>query len=287
SSRAATWISIGCRGDAAAPQEERAMSDELAALDATAQAERVRRVEVTPLELVDAAIARIEKANERLNAVILPAFERARDAAKRLGAAPDLAARPFAGVPFLMKDLGGQEAGAPCHMGMKCLKEAGWTEPVASHLAERVAAAGLVSLGRTNTPELGLLPTTEPAAYGPTRNPWNLAHSPGGSSGGAAAAVAAGHAPMAPATEGAGSTRGRSSFGPGVGERWSGFSVGLVVSRAVRDSAGFLDAVAGPAPGDPYTAPPPARPYVREVGADPGRLRIGVLAGPPREGIAV
>src|SRR5690606_37245536 len=265
SSRAATWISIGCRGDAAAPQEERAMSDELAALDATAQAERVRRVEVTPLELVDAAIARIEKANERLNAVILPAFERARDAAKRLGAAPDLAARPFAGVPFLMKDLGGQEAGAPCHMGMKCLKEAGWTEPVASHLAERVAAAGLVSLGRTNTPELGLLPTTEPAAYGPTRIPWNLAHSPGGSSGGAAAAVAAGLVPMAHASDGGGSirlpaahcglvglkpTRGRSSFGPGVGERWSGFSVELVVSRTVRDSAGFLDAVAGPAPGD-------------------------------------
>jgi amidase len=271
-------------------------------LDATGLAELVRRREVSPLELVDAAIARIEKLDPQLNAVILPAFARAREAAKALALAPDLANRPFAGVPFLMKDLGGGEAGAPCHMGVKALKDAGWVERENSHLAERVARAGLISLGRTNTPELGLLPTTEPLAYGPTRNPWNPAHSAGGSSGGASAAVASGMVPMAHASDGGGSiripaahtglvglkpTRGRTSFGPSVGERWSGFSCELVVSKSVRDTAGFLDVAQGAEPGDPYAAAPPARPYVQEVGADPGRLRIGLLAGSPREGVSV
>lgn len=271
-------------------------------LDATGWAEKVRRREVSPLELVDAAIARIEKLDPRLNAVILPAFERARERARALERATDLASRPFAGVPFLMKDLGGQEAGAPCHAGMKCLKEAGWVEPESSHFTERVARAGLISLGRTNTPELGLLPTTEPLAYGPTRNPWNPDYSAGGSSGGASAAVASGMVPMAHASDGGGSiripaahaglvglkpTRGRSSFGPGAGERWSGLSCEGVVSRTVRDTAAFLDVVQGAAPGDPYAAAPPARPYAHEVGVDPGRLRIGLLAGPPREGVTV
>jgi amidase len=278
------------------------MSDELANLDATAQAELVRRKEATPSDLVEAAIARVEKWNPQVNAVILPALERARDAARRMGASPELARGPFAGVPFLMKDLGGQEAGAPCHLGMRCLKEAGWTEREASHFAARIARAGFVSLGRTNTPELGLLPTSEPAIYGPTRNPWNLDHSAGGSSGGAAAAVACGLVPVAHASDGGGSiripaahtglvglkpTRGRSSFGPGVGERWSGFSCELVVSKTVRDTAGVLDAVSGPAPGDPYYAAPPARPFAQEVGEQPGRLRIGALFGAPREGVDV
>jgi amidase len=277
-------------------------SDPWTALDAVAQAGLVRRKEVSPLELVDAAIARIEAVNPRLNAVILPAFERAREAARRLGSDPGLGERLLPGVPFLMKDLGGQEAGAPCHLGMGCLKAAGWTERESSHLAERVGRAGLVSLGRTNTPELGLLPTTEPVAYGATRNPWSLEHGAGGSSGGAAAAVAAGLVPVAHASDGGGSiripashcglvglkpTRGRSSFGPSIGERWSGLSCELVVSRTVRDTAAMLDAVQGAAPGDPYFAPPPARPYTAEVGSDPGRLRIGLLAGSPREGVAV
>jgi amidase len=282
--------------------EETPMSDELAWLDAVAQAERVRRREATPLELVDAAIARIEKLDPRLNAVILPAFERAREEARRLARDPDLASRPLPGVPFLMKDLGGQEAGAPHHMGMKCLKRAGWVEAADSHLAGRVRAAGLVSLGRTNTPELALLPTSEPEAYGPTRNPWDLEASAGGSSGGAAAAVAAGLVPIAHASDGGGSiripashcglvglkpTRGRSSFGPALGERWSGFSCELVVTRTVRDTAVALDVIGGAMPGDPYVAPPPARRYASEVGADPGRLRVGLLAGPPREGVRV
>ena len=278
------------------------MGTDLDRLDATAQAELVRRKEVTPLELIDAAIARTEALNPRLNAVILPAFERAREQARALAASPDPSTLPFAGVPFLMKDLGGQEAGMPCHLGMQSLKDAGWVEPETSAFAARVARAGLVSIGRTNTPELGLTPVTEPAAYGPTRNPWSLEHSPGGSSGGASAAVASGMVPMAHASDGGGSiripaahtglvglkpTRGRSSFGPGAGERWNGFACELVVSKTVRDTAGFLDAIQGPEPGDPYFAPPPLRPYAQEVGADAGRLRVGLLAGPPRDGVIV
>lgn len=277
--------------------------DDVMRFDAVAQADLVRRREVSSLELVEASIARIEKTNPAVNAVILPAFERARDAARVLDAeAKRGGARPFLGVPFLMKDIGGQEAGAPCHMGMKCLKRASWTEPASSHLAEKLTAAGFVSLGRTNTPELALLPTTEPEAYGPTANPWNTGFSAGGSSGGAAAAVAAGMVAAAHASDGGGSiripashcglvglkpTRARSSFGPGAGERWSGFSCEHVVSHTVRDTAAILDAIEGRMPGDPYAAAPPARPYRDEVGADPGRLRIGLLAGSPREGIAV
>ena len=278
------------------------MEADLTRLDATAQAALVRRKEVTPIELVDAAIARVEALDPQLNAVILPAFERARERARALAGSPELSTLPFAGVPFLLKDLGGQEEGQPCHLGMKSLKEAGWVESETSVFAARVACAGLVSLGRTNTPELGLTPVTEPLAYGPTRNPWSLEHSPGGSSGGASAAVASGMVPMAHASDGGGSiripaahtglvglkpTRGRSSFGPGAGERWNGFACELVVSKTVRDTAGFLDAIEGPEAGDPYFAPPPLRPYAQEVGADPGRLRIGLLAGPPRDGVNV
>ncbi|MDJ0868018.1 MAG: amidase [Myxococcota bacterium] len=276
------------------------MTDELARMDAIAQADLVRRKEATPLELVEAAIARIEKLNPALNAVILPAFERAREhAAAQTKAATGDAGRPFLGVPFLMKDLGGQEEGAPYHMGMQFLKNAGGTESQSSYFAQRLRDAGFVSLGRTNTPELGLLPTTEPAAYGASRNPWNPAHSPGGSSGGASAAVASGMVPAAHASDGGGSiripashaglvglkpTRGRSSFGPGVGERWSGFSCELVVSKTVRDTAAILDVVNGGMPGDPYYAPPPKRLYYAETQREPKPLRIGLLARLPREG---
>ncbi len=279
------------------------MTDELVNLDAVAQADLVRRGEATPLELVEAAIARTEKLDPSLNAVILPAFERAREqAAAQTHSDASAASRPFFGVPFLMKDLGGQEGGAPCHMGMKCLKEAGWIEPEYSYFAARLRDAGFVSLGRTNTPELGLLPSTEPAAYGPSHNPWNLGHSPGGSSGGAAAAVAAGLVPAAHASDGGGSiripaahcglvglkpTRARSSFGPGAGERWSGFSCEGVVTRTVRDTAAILDVLAGAMPGDPYFAPPARRLFYAEASTEPPPLRIGWLRGSPREGIEV
>lgn len=278
------------------------MGEELASRDALGQAELLRRGEISALELVEAAIARIERLDRDLHAVVLPAFERARREARALGAARPTAERPFLGVPFLMKDLGGAEAGAPYHAGMRLLKEVGHRESRDSYLVTRLRQAGFVSLGRTNTPELGLLPTTEPEAFGPTRNPWNLERSPGGSSGGSGAAVASAMVPAAHASDGGGSiripashcglvglkpSRGRCSFGPALGERWAGFSCELVLTRTVRDTAAILQVLAGPMPGDPYFAPPPARDYRQEVGADPGRLRVGVLAGSPRDGIAV
>src|SRR5512135_2208753 len=224
------------------------MSVDLATLDATAQAELVRRGEVQPIELVDAAIARIEKLNPQINAVITERFENARIEAKR----SDLPNGPFRGVPFLLKDIGAHSAGDPFHAGMRFLRELRWTEPVDNYLAAKFRAAGFVFLGKTNTPELGLQPTTEPEAYGASRNPWDLTRSTGGSSGGAAAAVASGMLPAAHATDGGGSiripasvcgvvglkpTRGRVSLGPGTGERWGGCAVENCVSRSVRDTA--------------------------------------------------
>src|SRR5438132_218515 len=143
------------------------MSDDLALLDATAQAELVRQRKVSPRELVDAAIARIERLNPKLNAVVTQRFEKARAEA----AAPDLPAGPFRGVPFLLKDLICHSAGDPYHAGMRLLRELGWIERYDTHLAARFRAAGFVFLGRTNVPELGPAPTTEPVAYGPPRRP--------------------------------------------------------------------------------------------------------------------
>lgn len=267
------------------------MHDPYAPLDATAQAALVRQGDVTPLELVDAAIARIERLNPTLNAVIHSRFEQARrDAREPL---PD---GPFRGVPFLLKDLDATSLGDPMHAGTKFLKAANYVPDHDSALVENFKRAGLVLLGKANTPEFGLNITTEPEAYGATRNPWNPEHSAGGSSGGSAAAVAAGLVPIAHASDGGGSiripasecglvglkpSRGRISAGPDYGEFWAGFVTSHVVSRSVRDSATALDCIAGPQPGDPYTAPLPARPFAAEVGADPGRLRIGVLRHVP------
>jgi amidase len=262
------------------------LKTELATLDATAQAELVRSGEVSAEELVESAIGRIEALNPELNAVIHPLFEEGRDAAG--GELPD---GPFKGVPFLLKDLGAAFAGQPLHLGMRALKEADFRAPVDAYLAQRFRDAGFITIGKTNLPELGILPTTEPRAYGATRNPWDVDRSPGGSSGGSAAAVASGMVPVAHANDGGGSiripasacglvglkpTRQRISEGPLMGDVMSGLSVELVVSRSVRDTAAILDAVHGPAPGDPYVAPPPERPYTDEVEADPGTLRIGL-----------
>jgi amidase len=262
------------------------MTDDLARLDATAQAELVRKGDATPAELTEAAIERIEATNGEVNAVIHPLFEEGLEAAS--GDLPD---GPFKGVPFLLKDLGAAFAGQPLHLGMNYLKERDFRAPMDTFLAQRFRAAGLVTIGKTSCPELGILPTTEPRAYGPTRNPWDLERSAGGSSGGSAAAVAAGMVPMAHANDGGGSiripasncglvglkpSRQRTSEGPLVGDFMSGLTAELCVSRSVRDTAALLEAVHGPAPGDPYVAPPPLRPYTEEVGADPGKLRIAL-----------
>jgi len=181
-------------------------------------------------------------------------------------------------------------------MGTRVLRDAGFIAPHDTYLAAKFRAAGFVFLGRTNTPEIGTVPTTEPVAYGPTRNPWDPGRSPGGSSGGSAAAVAAGIVPAAHGNDGGGSiripasacglvglkpTRGRTSAGPDMGELVSGIVVEGVVTRSVRDTARILDAVAGAMPGDPYVAPPFPRPLAEEVGAPTGRLRIGLLTRPP------
>ena len=262
------------------------MIEDLAFTDATGQAELVRRGEASPAELVEAAIERIEKVDTELNAVITPLFDKARGAAT--GDLPD---GPFRGVPFVLKDLAAHSAGDPFHEGMAFLKRLDWVADSDTYLVERFRAAGFVIVGKTNTPELGILPTTEPEAYGPTRNPWDTNRTTGGSSGGSAAAVAAGLVPAGHANDGGGSiripasacglvglkpTRGRVSAAPDFGDVMGGLTVELAVTRSVRDAAAILDAVHGPAPGDPYAAPPPRRPYVDELGADPGRLRIGV-----------
>jgi amidase len=263
------------------------MPDEILHLDATAQAELVRKGEVSPSELVDAAIAAAERLNPTLNAIVHERYEDARADA----ASPDLPDGPFRGVPFVEKDLDGYAAGQPFHGGMRHLAELDHRPTEDSELHRRFVQAGFVTIGRTNTPELGLQPTTEPLAKGPAHNPWDTARSPGGSSGGSAAAVAARIVAAGHAGDGGGSiripasacglvglkpSRGRTSLGPHVGEAWGGAVVRLAVTRSVRDTAAILDAVAGGAPGDPYVAPPPARPFRDEVGADPGSLRVGV-----------
>ena len=267
------------------------VSDELSKLDAIAQAELVRRGEVTPVELVDAAIDRIEKLNPELNAVITPLYEKARTQARH----PHLPAGPFRGVPFLVKDAVCHTAGDPFHCGMRFLRDLAWVEREDTYLAARFRAAGFVFVGKSNTPELAFSATTEPLAYGPTRNPWDPGRSPGGSSGGSAAAVASGMVPVAHGNDMAGSirvpasacglvglkpTRARSTMGPDLGEYWWELTHEHVLTRSVRDSAAVLDAVSGPAPGDPYSAPPPSGPFLDEVGHPPGSLRIGLRTKP-------
>jgi amidase len=264
---------------------------DLARLDATAQAALVRNGDAEPSELVDAAIARIESLNDELNAVIHPLFDRARTVAS--ATVPD---GPFRGVPIVVKDLDGELAGAPYHGGNRLLKQLHYTPTVSSYLFDKLEAAGFIIVGKTNTPELGLMTTTEPLAYGPTRNPWDITRTPGGSSGGSAAAVASGMVPLAHAGDGGGSiripssmcglfglkpSRGRISHGPGESDPWGGFVMRHVVARSVRDSAAVLDVLQGYATGDPYTAPPPQRPYTQELGTEPGQLRIGVRTSTP------
>ncbi len=262
-------------------------------MDATDQAALVAKGDATPTELLESAIERIERLDPALNAVVIRWFDHARAVA----ASAELPDGPFRGVPFLLKDLFATYAGQRISNGNVALKNANTISTVDTTLVERYRAAGLVIAGRTNSPELGSVPTTEPLAWGPTRNPWDTSRTPGGSSGGSAAAVAAGMVPFAHASDGGGSIRipasccglvglkpsqGRITFGPARNE--SGLGVEHCVSRSVRDTAALLDATHGPGIGDTVIAPPPVRPYIQELGVDPGRLRIGLLDHHPQGG---
>jgi amidase len=268
------------------------VTDEFASLDATAQAELVRSGAVQPIELVDAAITRIEQLNPRLNAVIIPLFETARTQAL----SPALPDGPFRGVPLLLKDFLCHTAGDLYFEGMGFLRDLQWREERDTYLAAKFRATGFVLVGKTNLPELAGGAMTESVAFGPTRNPWDLTRSPGGSSGGSAAAVAAGLVPVAHGNDGTGSlripasacglvglkpSRGRTSFGPARSPGLLGNIVEHVLTRSVRDTAAILDAVAGTLPGDLFSAAPPRRPYRNEVGRDPGHLHIGLLLHDP------
>ena len=261
-------------------------------MDAVDQAALVAAGEASPSELLEAAIERIERIDPALNAVVIRWFDHA-----RATAASDLPDGPFRGVPFLLKDLFAEYAGQPISNGNVAFRKARVIADADTTLVSRYRAAGLVIAGRTNSPELGSVPTTEPVAWGPTHNPWDTTRTPGGSSGGAAAAVAAGMVPFAHASDGGGSIRipasccglvglkpsqGRITLGPNRDE--SGLSVQHCVSRTVRDSAALLDATRGPGIGDTVIAPAPTRPYVEELGADPGRLRVGLLDHHPQGG---
>jgi len=257
--------------------------------DALGLAELVRGKQVSAEELMEIAIARTEQVNPVINAVIYKMYEEGRKLASKTSTAS-----PFAGVPFLIKDLGLEIKGFPMRIGSK-----GYAKYISqedSILVERFREIGLAYFGKTNTPEFGLTPYTEPAYFGPTRNPWNPDYTAGGSSGGAGAAVAAGIVPMATASDGGGSiripascnglfgikpSRGRLSLGNIKGEMWSGAVMEGCVSRSVRDSAAFLDALLQPAPGDPYVIQAPQKPYVDELSEHPGVLRIGYTTKHP------
>ena len=266
-------------------------------LDASAIARLVARREVTALEVLDAALARLDEVNPRLNAVVFDWREQARQQAREfdaLAAGDPRRAAPFAGVALLLKDLGQDLQGLPATWGSRA--RAGVRAAATSSVVARWQAAGLLALGKTNLPELALKAVTEPRLFGACRNPWDTRRTPGGSSGGAAAAVAAGIVPVAGASDGGGSiripaaycglfglrpSRGRVSHAPQADEYWDGASSTHVLTRSVRDSAALLDLACGAEPGDPFVVAPPARPYAAEVGADPGRLRIGFGVASP------
>lgn len=257
--------------------------------DALGLADLVRRREVAAVELLNAAVKRAEDRNPKLNAITHKWYDEALDEVKA-----GLPTGPFTGVPFLLKDLNLYLSGRVTTNGCALFKD--YVDDRTSWLVERYQQAGLVIFGKTNTPEFGLTAATEPALFGPTRNPWNLDHTPGGSSGGASAAVAAGIVPMANASDGGGSiripaacaglfgmkpTRGRTPSGPHVAEGWGGLSIAHAVSWTVRDSAALLDATAGPGLGDPYQSPAQTESYLGATMRPARPMRIAYTTEAP------
>ena len=257
--------------------------------DALALGALVRKGEVSAAELVEAALTVIARDNPRLNAVV----NRLDDMARAQVAAGVPSAAPFAGVPYLLKELASMWQGAPLTNSCSWLRDV--RAPADSEAVRRIKAAGFVLVGKSNAPENGWAITTEPRLYGPTHNPWRDDVTPGGSSGGAAAAVAAGLVPLAEASDGAGSirvpasccgvvglkpSRGRVTLAP-FGDYWYGGAYFLCVSRTVRDTAAYLDALAGALPGDPYTPPTPGEPWSLLATRAPARLRVGFTVTPP------
>ncbi len=252
-------------------------------------AELIREKQVPVSEVCQAAIERIDRLNPQLNAVVTNMVHLAEKSIQSLSPSG-----PFRGVPFLLKDLLAAYAGVPFTNGCKALRN--FIPDHDSELVLRYKQAGTIILGKTNTPEFGLLGYTEPELFGPTRNPWNLFHTPGGSSGGTAAAVASGMVPLASGGDGGGSiripasccglfglkpTRGRTPTGPDFGEIWQGAAVQHVITRSVRDSAAMLDATCAPDVGAPYIIASPQRPYREEAKRDPGKIRIAFSTRSP------
>jgi len=259
--------------------------DEYRKQDATALARLIAKGELSAKTVLEVAIARAQEVNPAINAIVHQQFAQAHRAV-----AAGLPKGPLTGVPYLIKDLGFFETGEPATYGSRIY--AGFVADHDSAYVRRCKQAGLVFMGRSSSPELGLSPNTEPRLYGACKNPWNRAHSAGGSSGGAAAAVSAGILPVAHATDGGGSiripaaqcglfglkpSRGRVSLAPDAGEGWGGMSVGHVLSRSVRDCALMLDCTAGYEPGDPYTAPSPNGTFVEAIGRPPRQLKIALM----------
>lgn len=260
---------------------------EFSSYDGLGLADLVKKRQVSAKELVSASIENIEALNPQLNAVIHKMYDRA------LKQAESPVDGPFSGVPFMLKDLLSWFAGEPISSGSRLFK--GWVPPYDTEIVRRYRKSGVIVVGKTNTPEFGLTPYTEPEAFGPTVNPWDTTRTTGGSSGGSAAAVASGMVPLAGGGDGGGSiripasccgifglkpTRGRTPAGPLAGEHWQGAAIEHVLTRSVRDSAAMLDAISGPDVGAPYWAERPSRPFADELNQAPGKLRIAFTSKP-------
>jgi amidase len=267
------------------------MADDVMFKSATEQAELVRSGELPARELVEASLAAIDRLNDELNAVVTRCDERALAEADAVTAGDN---RPLAGVPLLVKDLAALTEGIRTTMGMRALED--WIPDEDSATVRRLRAAGAIVVGKTNLPEMGILPVSEPLRFGPARNPWDTSRTPGGSSGGSAAGVTAGMVAIAHGNDGGGSiripasccglvglkpSRGRVSWAPHLAELAAGFATDGVLTRTVRDSALGLDLLAGYEPGDPYWAPDPSAPFVEAAGREPGKLRVAFVVDSP------